>query len=327
MRQDDIPIPISFIGRAVAVPQEEKIGRLLPSGMMLEPVGEDTFDEICQHFADMAADLDEEGVELFLVDEMLNIAEARAAVLACRKFKKPVWVTVSIDEEGLLLSGCESLAGMITLQSLGADAFGFYGEPEAIVAALRGVSEYARIPLIAKPSVGTIAEMTPQEYARLAERFLDAGASVVRDGSTPAQEKAVREMLKSYIFEPLAPLSSEQENDIWLTNETTLFALDVDRMEFTEEIECAFDMTDDFLEAEDDSYDVMLISVETIEEAEDLARNAVYSALPVCIHSDDPEALSRVLFLYNGRAMVDSTSMIEEDRLRKIADRYGAYVY
>ena len=86
-------------------------------------------------------------------------------------------------------------------------------------------------------------------------------------------------------------------------------------------------MSDDFFAAERDSFDVMLVSVETPDDALDFARNAPFAALPVCFQSEDPEALSRALFLYNGRAMVDSNSTIEESRLRKIADRYGAFVY
>ena len=125
----------------------------------------------------------------------------------------------------------------------------------------------------------------------------------------------------------MAPLTSAQENDIWLTNEKTLFALDEDRIEFSAPIACSHDMSDDFFAAERDSFDVMLVSVETPDDALDFARNAPFAALPVCFQSEDPEALSRALFLYNGRAMVDSNSSIEESRLRKIADRYGAFVY
>ena len=105
------------------------------------------------------------------------------------------------------------------------------------------------------------------------------------------------------------------------------YANDEERIEFTAPIDCGYDMSDDFLAAEDDSYDVMLIRVETPDDALDFAHNAPFAALPVCFQSDDPEALSRALFLYNGRAMVDSNCELEDAQLQKIAARYGAFVY
>lgn len=309
---------------------EAKIaGCLSQTGLRLEPAGETTFDELCQIYGDQAAALDEAGVDLFVIESMHGVPEARAAVLACRKYKKPVWVTMTLDEEGLLLSGASPLACLVTMQKLGVDAFGFNcGEDiDGMITALRTISPYASVPLIAKP--GASEEFAPSDFAERCAALLNAGASIVGGccGTAPLHVHAMYRMLSVYEPHPMTPIGSAQENDIWLTNERALFALDEERIEFTELIECGYDMTDDFFDAEHDSFDVMLLSVETPDDALDLARNAAFSALPVCIHSDDPEALSRALFLYNGRAMVDSHSEIEEERLRKIADRYGAFVY
>lgn len=171
---------------------------------------------------------------------MLSMPEARAAVLACRKYKKPVWVTVAPDEGGMLLSGGQALACLVTLQWLGVDAFGFNcgAGVDGMVTALRTVSPYASVPLIAKPGVPVHSPLSPEAFAGAAEQLLNAGASIIGGCcGTP------------------------------------------------------------------------------------------FSALPVCFQSEDPEALSRALFLYNGRAMVDSNTTMEESGLKKIADRYGAFVY
>lgn len=67
--------------------------------------GETSFDELCRIYADQAAALDDAGVDLFVIETMLSVTEARAAVMACRKYKKPVWVTMTLDQDGMLLSG------------------------------------------------------------------------------------------------------------------------------------------------------------------------------------------------------------------------------
>lgn len=322
---------LAALTKQAAAGRARVAGNLSPTGLSIEPAGETSFDELCRIYADQAAALDDAGVDLFVIETMLSVTEARAAVMACRKYKKPVWVTMTLDQDGMLLSGGQPLACLITLQRLGVDGFGFNcgAGIEGMVTALRTVSPYASVPLIAKPNILPEHACAPEQFTDWIRLLLDAGASIVGGccGTAPAHIRAARECLRQYEPHPMAPLTSAQENDIWLTNEKTLFALDEDRIEFTAPIACSHDMSDDFFAAERDSFDVMLVSVETPDDALDFARNAPFAALPVCFQSEDPESLSRALFLYNGRAMVDSNSSIEESRLRKIADRYGAFVY
>lgn len=80
-------------------------GNLSPTGLSIEPAGETSFDELCRIYADQAAALDGAGVDLFAIETMLSVTEARAAVMACRKYKKPVWVTMTLDQDGMLLAG------------------------------------------------------------------------------------------------------------------------------------------------------------------------------------------------------------------------------
>ncbi len=313
-------------------------GCLGPTGLALAPAGETEFDELCQIYAEQAGALDEVGVDLFVIETMVSVPEARAAVLACRKYKKPVMVSMALNDDGELIAGGDPLACLISMQALGVDAFGFNcgKSPAVMEEALRAIAPYASVPLLAKPSAGEPNPILPDQYeispvmlAKACEKLMDAGASIVGGccGTTPEHIRAIAEMTKTYEKKPLPKLTTEQENDIWLTNERSLFALDEERIEFTAPLNCGYDMSDDFLTAENDSYDVMLIRVETPDDALDFAHNAPFAALPVCFQSDDPEALSRALFLYSGRAMVDSNCELEDAQLQKIAARYGAFVY
>lgn len=86
-------------------------------------------------------------------------------------------------------------------------------------------------------------------------------------------------------------------------------------------------MADDLLAAEEDSFDVILVKVETPEDAAVFAANVPLARLPICIHSNSEEALERALFLYHGRCMVDRECAIPEKSLAAIAARYGTLVY
>ena len=53
-------------------------------------------------------------MDLFLLETTMTMAEARAAVLACKSVSaKPVWVTFTCDENGRTPSGTDVLAALI----------------------------------------------------------------------------------------------------------------------------------------------------------------------------------------------------------------------
>ena len=73
-------------------------GDISPTGLFLYPLGETTFEELFDVYAEQAAALEAAGVDLFVVETMVTLAEARAAVLAVRSVSsKPVFVSFSCD--------------------------------------------------------------------------------------------------------------------------------------------------------------------------------------------------------------------------------------
>ena len=86
-------------------------------------------------------------------------------------------------------------------------------------------------------------------------------------------------------------------------------------------------MTDELLQLEEENYDVILVNVDSVDDARDFAQNAHMANLPICFSSHNDSALRLALLLYNGRAMVDSHSSIEPEELGKIAKKYGAVIY
>ena len=74
-------------------------------------------------------------------------------------------------------------------------------------------------------------------------------------------------------------------------------------------------------------YKRQLIDIRSPADAEAFAESAYLLKLPVAFRACDAAALERALFQYQGRAIVDSGSELEEDALRALADRYGAVVY
>mgnify|MGYP002454005630 CR=1 FL=1 len=108
-------------------------------------------------YTEQAAGLEEAGVDLFVIETMMTLSDARAAVLAVRSVSdKPIFVTFTCDESGRSLSGTDVTAALTVLQGMGISAFGLNCStgPEQMLVHLKRLREFARVPLIAKPNAG-----------------------------------------------------------------------------------------------------------------------------------------------------------------------------
>ena len=132
-------------------------GDLAPTGLFLAPLGEASFEDLVDIYTEQAAGLEAAGVDLYVIETMMTLSDARAAVLAVRSVSdKPIFVSFTCDESGRSLSGTDVTAALTVLQGMGISAFGLNCStgPEQMLVQLRRLREYARVPLIAKPNAG-----------------------------------------------------------------------------------------------------------------------------------------------------------------------------
>ncbi|UKI30868.1 MAG: homocysteine S-methyltransferase family protein [Lentisphaeria bacterium] len=65
------------------------------------------------------------GVDGFAIETMMDLQEARAALIAVRELcDLPAIVTLTFEPGGRTLTGVHPVSALVTLQALGADAFG-----------------------------------------------------------------------------------------------------------------------------------------------------------------------------------------------------------
>lgn len=123
---------------------------------------------------------------------------------------------------------------------------------------------------------------------------------------------------------PAEPVSLD-EGSILGACESELFVLE-EEFEYSEPVTCELDMSEDILEIENCSNDVLLVRVDTADDAYHFSLNAHMARLPVAFSSDSEEALEMALALFNGRAVIDSLSDVPRPVLCRLAREYGAYV-
>lgn len=303
-------------------------GNLSTTGLTIFPHTTIQFDDLVKIYLEQAGALADAGVDLFIIETMSSLAEARAAVLASRVFGKPIYVTFTINEKGKTIYQATPLNCLVALQDLGIAAFGINCSCGALSIApfIKEMKAFSKIPLIAKPN--NISNLAPLDFAAEMSTLLDSGATIIGGccGTTPAHIAELQGLLTQYKTQFDNPTQT-QSYDIILSSDKHTFSLDNDRIDFSDPIICEYDMADIFMEIEDDSLDVMQIQIDTVDDAMMFTANSHLTRLPVCFHATNETALELVLRLYNGKAMVDDKSPIEPEFIEKIAHKYGAVVY
>ncbi len=305
-------------------------GDLSPTGLFLYPLGDARFEELVEVYTEQARALEEAGVDLFIIETMMSVAECRAAVLAVRSVsEKPVFVTVTCDEKGRTLTGSDPAAVLQILQGMGVDAFGLNCStgPDGMLPTLRRLREISRVPLIAKPNAGmpeitdagAVYSCTASDFTACLEDFAAAGVMIFGGccGTTGEHVRALAEKAALLKMNPPAP---QKTSLLPCATEKELFFLDPTTPVGTA-IPCDDQLEDRLEEAMGE--DAPLVTIEIREEAEleNFADVQFLITKPLCIRCADAAILEQALRLYQGRALYDGP--LGENALEALSKKYG----
>ena len=209
-------------------------------------------------------------------------------------------------------------AALIVMQSLGALCFGISSDdPETLTEGVKRLKPFARIPLAVRPKSGMLDE-------NIIIELLNAGADVFI-GLDDECQTGFQNIVSAKKYKP--PYV-EYEGCLMLANERSAFFLEHDTTEISDPVECNAGMGEDLIAVcEQGGFDVLKIQVNSPDDALDFADNAHMATLPVMFSGDDEIAMKLAVMLYQGRALIDGTSLIDPDELKKTAGKYGAVIY
>ncbi|MGH9295870.1 MAG: homocysteine S-methyltransferase family protein, partial [Acidimicrobiales bacterium] len=181
-------------------------------GTKLPTLGQVTFVQLRDAYEVLATGLVQGGVDLFLVETVYDILQAKAAIQGARRAMKktgrelPLQVQVTIELTGRMLLGTEIGAALTSIEAMGPDVVGLNCAtgPIEMREALRYLSEHALTPISALPNAGLPSvvdgrmhyDLTPDELARhLGDFVTELGVSVVGGccGTTPEHLRKVVE--------------------------------------------------------------------------------------------------------------------------------------
>ena len=305
-------------------------GDIAPTGLFLYPLGDTSFEELVDIYTEQAAALEEAGVDLFVIETMMTLAEARAAVLAVKSVSdKPVFVSFTCDENGRTLSGSDVTALLQIMQGMGVDACGLNCSvgPDEMVKQLKRLREIARVPLIAKPNAGvpevvdgeTVYCCPPAAFTAHLEEMAAAGVWMFGGccGTDAGHIRALSEAVPALTLVSPEPQHSEA---LPCATEKALFFLPPD-VAVGEAMPVTADLEDRLEEALDTDAPVLTLAITSPDELEDFAACQVLITKPLCLNCADAELLEQALRLYQGRALYDGP--LGEEELAPLAKKYG----
>ena len=323
---------LAALSKEVAAGHALVAGDLAPTGEFLYPLGEMQFEELVEIYREQAAALEEAGVDLFVVETMMTLSEARAAVLAVREVsRKPIFVTMTCDENGKTLTGTDVTAALVVLQGMGIDAFGLNcsAGPDTMLTQLRRLTPYAEIPLIAKPNAGvprvedgkTVYDCDAEEFVALTAEMAAAGVQIFGGccGTEVSHIKALSAAVKGLEMREPAPAYAEllpcaTEKEVCYVSASAAYECVV---------ECSAELEDDLMDAQEEG-ELLALAIRSEEDLDEFAEVQYLVRKPLCLLCEDAKLLEQALRLYQGRALYEGG--LSDEELFPLVRKYGLII-
>ena len=323
-----------------------------PTGKLMEPIGELSFDDAYDSFKKIAVTAEKSGADLVIIETMSDTLEAKAAVLAVKENTDlPVFLTMTFDESHKTLTGADVHVMSAMFEGLGVDCLGINCGlgPMQICEMMEELSKISSIPIMAQPNAGlpqivngeTVYNVTPDIFAEECSEIAKLGASVLGGccGTTPEHIKALTDMCRIY-----SPVVEEKKHTVVCSYSKAVYLDDrpviigerinpTGKKKFKEALRSGdidYILNEAFSQRDAGAHILDVnVGLPEINECEmmEQAVKAISSAvnLPLQIDSSDPTTIERALRIYNGKPMVNSVNGKKEslDTILPIVQKYG----
>ena len=327
-----------------------------PTGKLLSPLGNVSFDEAYQAFKEMVLCGVKNGVDLIYIETMSDTLELKAAVLAAKENSNlPVFATVTLDEKGKLLTGGDVSVVVAMLEGLRVDAIGLncgYG-PDKMSPFAKQMLQLTNLPIIIKPNAGlpemckgkTVYSMKPDKFAKWVSDISQFGVSIVGGccGSTPDFIKTLADILKDKPVKKSDIVKKTVVSSYTHTCEISDNPIIIgERINPTGKSKLKQALKDNNLQyiiseaitQAENGADILDVNVGLAEIDESVMLTQVVQAvqqvvdLPIQIDCSNAGAIEKALRYYNGKAMINSVNGKAESmrEIFPLVKKYGGVV-
>jgi 5-methyltetrahydrofolate--homocysteine methyltransferase len=323
-----------------------------PSGKLLEPMGDLSFDEAYQIFREQAELAQSLGADLIVCETFSDLREIKAAVLAVKENTNlPLICTMTFEKNLRTFQGVPISSAALTLEGSGADAVGLNCTLTSadMAQAVQELVKWTDLPLIIKPNLGMPRidgsyDETPKQFAQNLAQLINLGVSGIGGccGTTPehiaelkklTEGKSLVKREKISVTAACSPLKTVNIDGVKIVGERlnptgkkdykqALISGDTDYI-----INQGIDQTDAGADILDLNCGLPEIDEAKAMESAVTALQSV-TRLPLQIDSANPKAIESGLRAYCGKAIVNSVTGDDEslDSILPLVKKYGALV-
>ncbi len=327
-----------------------------PTGKLLKPLGDLDFEDAVSAFREMAAAGEKAGADCILIETMSDIYEAKAAALAAKESSSlPVFVTMTFDMDGALLTGGSLEVMAAVLEGLRVNAIGLNCGlgPRQMLSLTEQLRTMTSLPIIVNPNAGlpreenggTVYDVDAEVFSKYMADIVSAGASCIGGccGTTPAHISA---MVKA-----CSGLSCRKSQK----GEKTVVTSGIHAVSFGDfpvvigerinptgkpKLKAALREHDisyllsEGIKQQDAGAHILDVNVglPEIDEpslmCEAITAIQAISPLPLQIDTADPETMEKAMRIYNGKPLVNSVTAKRSsmDAIFPLVQKYGGVV-
>ena len=328
---------------------------MAPTGKLLKPLGDLDFEDAVEAFKEQVL-IANDMVDGFIIETMTDLYEVKAAMLAVKEnTDKPLFVSVTFQDNGKMLTGASPEQAVALIEGLGADmvAVNCALGPSELEPIVMRMLKTARIPMLVQPNAGlpkfrdgqTVYDVGPDEFSDYIRKFAEAGISAFGGccGTTPAHIKACCEKTADLKvnFVPGPEVARvcgtttlvEFKNRVIRCGER-LNPTGKKKMKLALQEGRLYDIVDEGIAQVEAGADVLDVNVgvpgidETAVMTELITNLQEVIDLPLQIDSSNPETLEKACRIYNGIPLINSVNGKKEvmDAVFPIVKKYGGTV-
>ncbi|HEC94533.1 MAG TPA: 5-methyltetrahydrofolate--homocysteine methyltransferase [Thermoplasmatales archaeon] len=316
-------------------------GDIGPTGALPYPLGEKRFDFFFNNFLKTAEIMVEKDVDGIILETFSDMLELKAAVLAVREVSKKVFLIahLTFDENGRTLTGTNPFNFALTFNDLDVDCLGINCTlgPEEMLPVFQELAKHTNKFLSVEPNAGlpilkngeTVYPVEPKEFATHMDSYWENGANII-GGCCGTNPKHIMEMKK--ILGERSPISREKKKYSAVSSPTKTVDFNdfviigerlnpagrkklKDAME-KRDLEYILDDARKQVEAGAKILDVNfgIESNVSSDFMEKMILSLVYKiGVPLSLDIQTPEILERMMRIYPGRPLVNSSRVVEDE--------------
>ncbi|WP_423363623.1 homocysteine S-methyltransferase family protein [Mycoplasma sp. P36-A1] len=327
-----------------------------PLGILLQPNGTLSFEKAYNAYKGIVLSVADENFDVFVVETQSDLYEVKAAVLAIKEnSSKPVFVTMTFDNEKTTLLGNDVLSIVTTLEGLRVDALGLncsFG-PKQMLPLVKQFVKASSTPIMVQPNAGMPNldsekleyDIDADEFKTYMKDIIEAGVQIV-GGCCGTDYSHIEKV--SQLIEILPHKNISEKNYTRVASATKTVTFDKEFIKVGERInptgkrflrEAITSQNHNLVikEAilqEDEHADIIDINM-GIPKQDEAALLLYYTKLiqsyvktPLQLDSANPYAIEAALREYNGKPIINSVNAKKEsmDAIFPIIKKYGAAV-